>query len=313
MSEMLLLAGVSGALIVAGLVVAVAALVPSDAPPRPPLARRSRRWRAVRSAGDGQSLAGRRRLQLQWAAAAAAGSGVWVASGWPVGGAAVAVTLVGVPWLLRQFSAANAQIDRLEALQEWVRRTSDVIAAGGGLEQTLIRSARTAPTPIRGQVQTLTARLQARWPTQRALLAFADDLDDAAGDLVVAALMLGAELRGPGLARVLTELARSLTEEVTMRRKIEADRAKPRANARWLLLITFGAVAVAALNGDYITPYGTPVGQLALAAIAGMIAGCLLWMRKLTLSPPTPRFLVDSGGRTTADVAEPATVVGGRR
>lgn len=312
MNGTLLLAGVSGALIVAGLIIAAAALVPTDAPPRPVLRSRSRRWRAVWSAGDGQSPAGRRRLQ--WVAAAAVGVGVWVASGWPVGGAAVAVTVVGVPWLLRQFAAGNAQIGRLEALQEWVRRTSDVIAAGGGLEQTLIRSAKTAPAPIRGEVQTLTSRLQARWPTQRALLAFADDLDDSAGDLVVAALMLGAELRGPGLARVLTELARSLTEEVTMRRKIEADRAKPRANARWLLLITFGAIGVAALNGDYIAPYGTPLGQLVLAAIAGMIAGCMLWMRKLTLSPPTPRFLVDPGGRrATGDVDEPAVSVGVRR
>ena len=59
---------------------------------------------------------------------------------------------------------------------------------------------------------------------------------------------------GPGLARVLTELAHSLTEEVTMRRKVEADRAKPRANARWLLLITVAAAGLAALNGDYLPP-----------------------------------------------------------
>ena len=140
---------------------------------------------------------------------------------------------------------------------------------------------------------TLAARLQARWTTSRALLAFADDLDDAAGDLVVAALLLGAELRGPGLARVLTELAGSLTEEVTMRRKVEADRAKPRANARWLLLITVAAAGLAALNGDYLGPYGTVLGQLVLAAIAGLIVGCLLWMRRLTAPAPSARFLAD--------------------
>jgi len=299
-----LLAGVSGALVVAGLLLAVAAMIPTDAPPRPVLSQQPRRWRRLLSGVDG-------RRRITWVAAAA-GAAVWALSGWPVGGAAVTLTLVGVPWLLRQFSAGNTQIERLEALQEWVRRTSDVIAAGGGLEQTLIRSAKTAPAPIRGDVQTLTARLQARWPTTRALLAFADDLDDAAGDLVVAALMLGAELRGPGLARVLTELARSLSEDVTMRRKIEADRAKPRANARWLLLITVGSVAVAALNSDYTAPYGTPLGQLVLAAIVAMIAGCLLWMRKLTLSPPTPRFLVDADGRA-ADVDHDQLNVSGAR
>ena len=285
MSGAALLAGVCGALLVAGLLIGGYALTAPDAPPRP-------RHRRIRSTPQLDRAASRRQ-RLLWAAAAAATCGVWLASGWPVGGLLAGLTVAGVPWLLGQFSAGSAEVERLEALQEWVRRTSDVLAAGGGLEQTLIRSARTAPEPIGVQVATLTARLQARWPTDRALLAFADDLGDAAGDLVVAALLLGAELRGPGLARVLTELAHSLTEEVTMRRKVEADRAKPRANARWLLLITVAAAGLAALNGDYLAPYGSGVGQLVLAAIAGMIVGCLLWMRRLTAPAVTPRFLVD--------------------
>ena len=304
MSGAVLLAGVCGALLVGGLLLAGYGVVPTEAPARPAVSRRSRRWRTVLPGAV--PATGRQRLQYVTAAAAAVT--VWLVSGWPVGAAIAGLAVVGIPWLLRQFSAGNAQIERLEALQEWVRRTSDVIAAGGGLEQTLIRSARTAPEPIRVQVHTLTARLQARWPTSRALLAFADDLDDAAGDLVVAALLLGAELRGPGLARVLTELARSLSEDVTMRRKIEADRAKPRANARWLLLITFGASAVAAMNGTYIAPYGTAVGQLVLAAIAGMIVGCLLWMRKLTRPAPTPRFLVDTAHKGRPALAQPEAV-----
>ena len=110
------------------------------------------------------------------------------------------------------------------------------------------------------------------------------------------ALLMGAELRGPGLARVLTELAGSLTDEVTMRRKVEADRAKPRANARWLLLITVAAAGLAALNGDYLAPYGTALGQLVLAVIAALMVGCLLWMRRLTAAAPTVRFLVNNDG-----------------
>ncbi len=279
-----LLAGVCGALVVGGPLLAAHALTADKRPARPPRRRRPAAW------ADGPTT---RRQRALWAAGAAAAAVVWLASGWPVGGVLAGLAVVGVPWLLTQFSAGNAAVERLEALQEWVRRTSDVLAAGGGLEQTLIRSARTAPEPIQVEVATLAARLQARWSTSRALLAFADDLDDAAGDLVVAALLLGAELRGPGLARVLTELAHSLTEEVTMRRKVEADRAKPRANARWLLLITVAAAGLAALNGDYLAPYGTALGQLVLAVIAALMVGCLLWMRRLTAAAPTVRFLVD--------------------
>ena len=284
MTGVVLLAGVCGALVVGGPLLAAHALTADKRPARPPRRRRPAAW------ADGPTT---RRQRALWAAGAAAAAVVWLASGWPVGGVLAGLAVVGVPWLLTQFSAGNAAVERLEALQEWVRRTSDVLAAGGGLEQTLIRSARTAPEPIQVEVATLAARLQARWSTSRALLAFADDLDDAAGDLVVAALLLGAELRGPGLARVLTELAHSLTEEVTMRRKVEADRAKPRANARWLLLITVAAAGLAALNGDYLAPYGTALGQLVLAVIAALMVGCLLWMRRLTAAAPTVRFLVD--------------------
>ena len=289
MSGATLLAGVCGALLVGGLALAAHALTGPD-PTHRPVRRRPR--------STARPQLGRRQRAL-WVAAGLVASTVWLVSGWPVGGLLAGLAVVGVPWLLAQFSTGNAAVERLEALQEWVRRTSDVLAAGGGLEQTLIRSAPTAPEPIRAQVSTLVARLQARWPTSQALLSCADDLDDAAGDLVVAALLLGAELRGPGLARVLTELAQSLTDEVTMRRKVEADRAKPRANARWLLLITLAAAGLAALNGDYLTPYDTGFGQLVLAAIAGLMVACLLWMRRLTVPAPSPRFLADRAGRTT--------------
>jgi Flp pilus assembly protein TadB len=294
-----LLAGVCGGLLVGGLLLAAHALTEPE-----PLARPRRRQKRSAARADGPAV---RRQRALWLAAAVVAAAVWLASGWPVGGVLAGLAVIGVPWLLAQFSAGDAAVERLEALQEWVRRTSDVLAAGGGLEQTLIRSARTTPEPIQAQVATLAARLQARWPASRALLAFADDLDDAAGDLVVAALLLGAELRGPGLARVLTELAGSLTEEVTMRRKVEADRAKPRANARWLLLITVAACGLAALNGDYLTPYGTGLGQLVLATIVGLMVVCLLWMRRLTVPAPSPRFLVDREGGRSAEL-EPEEV-----
>ena len=127
------------------------------------------------------------------------------------------------------------------------------------------------------------------------------------GDLVAAALILGAAKRGDGLAAILTGLAESVAEDVRSRRQIEADRAKPRANARWLLLITVTAAGLAALNGDYLAPYGSAVGQLVLAAIAGLIVACLLWMRRLTTPASTPRFLVDVD-RGRRPVLEPEEV-----
>jgi len=211
-----------------------------------------------------------------------------------VAGLTAAVAVVGVPWLLDGIGAASARIERVEGLEEWIRRVADLVAAGGGLEQSLLRSAGLAPHSIADPVQRLVSRLQARWRTEDALRAFADDLSDGASDLVVAALLLGNELRGPGLARVLTELAQTLAAEVATRRQVEADRAKPRANARWLVLITLGAAAAAFLAGQYMAPYETPFGQLVLLAIVSAIAGCLVWLRKIAQTQPDPRFLADT-------------------
>jgi Flp pilus assembly protein TadB len=140
-------------------------------------------------------------------------------------------------------------------------------------------------------VSSLVARLNARWPTASALRAFADDLDDATGDLVAATLILGSQRRGPGLAAVLDDLAATVAEEVRIRRGIEADRARPRTTARWVTILTLGVLGVLALNTTYIAPYKTPLGQLALLAFLSLYLGCLLWLRQMTKGKATPRFL----------------------
>ena len=120
---------------------------------------------------------------------------------------------------------------------------------------------------------------------------FADDLDDGTGDLVAGTLILGAQRRGPGLAAVLEDLAATVAEEVRIRRGIEADRAKPRTTARWVTVLTLGVLGVLALDREYIAPYKTPIGQLALLLFLSLYTGCLLWLRGMTRGAPTPRFL----------------------
>ena len=82
-------------------------------------------------------------------------------------------------------------------------RDSGCTTAGSvGLEQAIIATSRTAPAPIAVELVTLADRLRVRMPLPQALHRLADDLDDASADLVVAALLLNARLRGPGLAQV---------------------------------------------------------------------------------------------------------------
>ena len=87
---------------------------------------------------------------------------------------------------------------------------------------------------------------------------FADDLDDPSADLIVAALMLNARLRGPGLREVLTALADSAREELDVRRQVEAEPAqhpaqRPGRGVRPITLIV--AAGLVLFNPAYVAPY----------------------------------------------------------
>jgi Flp pilus assembly protein TadB len=277
-----LLPALAGALVVAGLLGAAAGLrrVPERAP-APPRARPA----LLRRAG-----AFTRRTRLLLAGGAVAGLVVALVTGWLLAVVLVPAAAAGIPALLAA-GPENRRTDRLQALEEWARSLAGVLSVSVGLEQALIATLRSTPEPIRPEVTALVARLRARWPTEDALRAFADDLDDATGDLVAGYLILACRRRGAGLATVLTSLAESVAADVRARREIEADRAKPRATARWVTLITITVLAVLALTGSYVAPYRTAFGQLLLAVLLGAYVATLVWMRRMAVAAPLPRFL----------------------
>ncbi|NLI85086.1 MAG: hypothetical protein GX440_06780 [Propionibacterium sp.] len=230
--------------------------------------------------------------RTRWLLAAGLVLGVTAAllTGWLLAVVVIPVAAIGLPVLLSS-GGETEQIRRLEAMEEWIRGLSGVLTSGVGLEQALIATLRSTPDAIRPEVGRLVARLRARWSTEAALRAFADDLDDATGDLIAANLILGAKRRGPGLASVLEALAESVSADVRARRQVEADRAKPRTTARWVTIITIGVLAVLAFTGTYVDPYKSPFGQLLLSVLLGAYAAVLIWMRRMAAGKPLPRFI----------------------
>jgi Flp pilus assembly protein TadB len=273
-----LIPALAGALMVAGLIGVAVGLRPSPAPsPRPTRRARLRRWQVSR------------RTQVLLLAGLLAGGAIALLTGWLAAVLVVPAAAAGLPVLLA--APPRTQLDRLEAMEEWTRSLAGVLTVGVGLEEALVATLRSTPEPIRPEVGQLVARLRARWSTEAALRGFADQLDDATGDLIAAQLILAARRRGPGLASVLNSLAESVAAEVRIRRQVEADRAKPRTTARWVTLITVAALAVLGLTGRYIAPYGTPVGQLLLVALLGLYVAVLVWMRRMVAGRPLPRFI----------------------
>lgn len=277
-----LMPALAGALVVAGVLGVIAGLRP--VPQKPPAPARTSIPAIARL---GQISPRTRLLAL---VGAGAGLIVAIATGWFIAVIAVPAVIVGLPLLLSGQQAVS-EIERLKALEEWTRSLSGVLTVGVGLEQALIATLRSTPDAIRPEVTRLVARLGARWGTEDALRAFADDLDDATGDLVAANLILGVRRRGRGLANVLEALAESVAADVRARQQVEADRAKPRTTARTVTLITVGVLAFLALTGRYVAPYGTPFGQVILTVLLSSYVATLLWMRVMARGKPLPRFI----------------------
>ncbi len=299
-----LLAAAAVLLLASGVTLAAAGVRP--APAGVPGRRRGSGLRPPAGRGLGARLA-QRRDRARLAAAAAAGVAGWAVTGWLVLVAVLPAAVLGLPRLLRR--PGTRAVDRLEALEEWTRHLAGVLTAGVGLEQALMVTLRSTPAAVQPEVRALVARLRAGWDTAAALRAFAEDLGDATGDLVAATLLLSAVRRGAGLAAVLEGLAGSVADDVRTRRSVEADRARPRTTARAVTLVTVVALVLLGLNRDYVRPYGTPLGQLALAVLLAAYTGALLWMHRMTRTPAVPRFLGAAAARRPWDdpLAEPGS------
>lgn len=271
-----LVPALAGALLVGGLIALLVGLRPAPVIDRPSRARRT--------------IELSRQTRILLLSGAAAGVVAFLVTGWVLALIAVPVAFVGLPVLLSS-SSATARIKRLEAMEEWTRSLAGVLTVGVGLEQALVATLRSTPAAIAPEVTRLVARLRARWVTEDALRAFADELDDATGDLVAANLILGARRRGAGLASVLEGLAESVAADVRARRQVEADRAKPRATARSVTLISVGVLVILALSGTYVEPYQSPLGQIVLVALLAAYVATLVWMKRMAIGQTMPRFL----------------------
>lgn len=289
MNTVTVLAAVSGAVLTAGVLLAVWAFIaPPPAPGRPTSWLRG----AARLIWHGRARtpAERRRYQIMLVAAVLSGAAAWLVSGLPVLGLVVGVAVPGVPWLLAASGAERWAIARVEAVGEWTRRLRDVAGTGAGLQAAIVSSANTAPAAIEEPVRLLAARLQAGWNGRDSLLAFADEINDAVCDQIVAALLLHLRDRGDRLGAVLSSISNAAAKEVSMRKEADAERASARFSTRFMVIFTIVAVVIAGISGDYMEPYTSLFGQLMMALLAGTFIGLLLWVRSMSRPTPIPRL-----------------------
>ena len=268
------------------------------------------RMRTRRGAGLRWSAEARRRAAFAVAAALA----VLVATRWPVASGATGALIWLWPKMFGAGRDGAGQIERLEALATWTESLRDTIAGSVGLEQAITHSLDAAPNVLHPSLQRLVGRLSARIPLPHALAAFADELDDSMADLVIAALILNARLRGPGLVQTLTALSESAREELDMRRRVEERRRSLRRTATIIVVVTgLFAGAIAIFSRAYVAPYGSVTGQVMLVIVLAVFAGGLMWMRQAANLEPPVRFLVGVDEVDQALAADQTREIGVRR
>jgi Flp pilus assembly protein TadB len=256
----------------------------------------------------GPSLADRmspRNLGRRLALGVALGVLAVLISGWLVVGIGVGLLGFFATALFGGATQGRIEVARLEALASWTESLRDTIAGAVGLEQAIPASYQAAAPVLKPPLALLIDRLRTRDPLPEALLKFGDDLDDPAADLILAALVLNARLRGPGLRDVLTALSQAAREEMDMRGRIEASRASTRRSVQIITVLTLLVVfGLRFLNPAYVEPYDSVAGQVTLGVVCAVFAAGFLWLRSLGKYDTPERFLAGRAGTVAAGRVE---------
>lgn len=226
--------------------------------------------------------------------AVATGILVLIVTGWPVAAIGIAAAVVFIPSVFGGGKAAQASIAQSEALAFWTRRLADLLSSGaaGSIQQALRKAATSADEPLRAATARLADRLGPRG-VEPALRMFAREVADPAADQVAGMLIIRERNGGPGLAQALAALADDLDERARMLRDVEAEREKPRSSMRAIVGSVSALIVLMLLFlGDVLTFYSSFIGQVCLAAVVGLFAFGLRWMKRLANAPNAPSVLI---------------------
>lgn len=204
-----------------------------------------------------------------------------VGTGWPVAAAYLAFGGASLPALFSSKRKRRAAVEKVEAIATWSESLRDIMATGAGLRETLRGSARVAPEPIRREILTLSFRLQHE-SVEAALTKLAQDLAHPSADVVVASLLLATQGQAGGLAEVLSSVSRSARDAAAMKQRIESSRERTYTQCRIVAgtSITFILLLVV-FRREFLSPYDSFGGQIALGVIGGLFAFSGYAMNKL--------------------------------
>ncbi|MFK0074631.1 type II secretion system F family protein [Arthrobacter woluwensis] len=279
-----ILAGLCTAAIITGLIVLVIGFRPapdtSDRPKKPNLIVRAKSWL--------------RGLSTMHKVILAVGTLVGLWAGLSSGARILIIAtplLAHFAWMLWSKSEDAELIPLLDGLQIWARGLAGLTTTGQDLEDAIRFSLTSTPKVLEPNVRLLVARLNVGWDTESALRAFADEVNDSTCDVLVANLILTARQRTGALSASLTALATAVTNDITVRMEVEADREKPRQAAKGIAVIAVLVLLVLFSSSGYMTAYADPAMQMLLLVYIGCFLTGIWLLKRMTKSRQPIRIL----------------------
>lgn len=235
----------------------------------------------------------RERTSPRWIAwSMAAGLVAGVVTGWVAGGLLAGLATWILPRVVGRDTHHASRVARIEAIAAWTEMLRDTLSAAAGLEQAIQATVDTAPAAIRDDIRELSVRIERGDALADALGAVADDLADPIADLVISALVLASQHQARQLADLLGELATEAREQVSMRLRVEAGRARTRTSVRVIVATTLlFAVGLVVLNRGFLDPYDSPTGQLMLLLVGSLFGLAFVWLGRIARLGEPERFL----------------------
>lgn len=179
----------------------------------------------------------------------------------------------------------------IESLAIWTEQLRDTMAGSSGLEQAVTVTAQTAPDLLKPAVQRMSARLGFA-PLPDSARQFADDVDHALADFVVAALITASENQVRDMGSLLGHLAECCRSDVQMRTRVWVARARLRSAVRIITIVVIAFVlGLYVLNPTYLEPYWSTSGVVAMSIIGGLFAGALHLLHRLGRLDTPDRFV----------------------
>jgi Flp pilus assembly protein TadB len=210
----------------------------------------------------------------------------------------VALSVAALPYVAPALKLKNPQarsMAKLEAVIEWAEALRDAVRTSG-IEEALRRASTTRSSVISDELARLVHNLDPKvgMSTGKALRTLADDLDDPSADTVIAPLVLAVEQHAKGLPDMLSALSRAGRAELTMRGRIEAQRAPLYLQVRmvvWFSILFFALLMIVARG--YMAPFATPLGEVFLGLAIGCYGAGLVLMLRMVRPVPEPRLLAE--------------------